>query len=237
MLHRTALAVGGARRASIAAALALATLLACGDDGAVGRSGQVGSADAEPLPVLFSLPPFTLTDQDARPFGSEQLVGRVWVADFIFTECPGMCPILSRRMAALQDALRGDPAFDDVRLVSFSVDPETDTPEVLRAYADRHGAEPGRWSLLTGSREAIWELSKEGFRLAVAESPGSEEGPFLHSGKLVLVDRESRIRGYYDGLEPQSQAALLADLRQLARAPTSLPDPAGADVLGARHPN
>jgi protein SCO1/2 len=97
-------------------------------------------------------------NQDAQPFGSEQLAGKIWIADFIFTSCPGPCPIISTRMSELQKPL----AKSDVHFVSVSVDPEKDTPEVLRAYADKLRKQPLRWDFLTGQRAAIYSLSKNG---------------------------------------------------------------------------
>jgi protein SCO1/2 len=150
-------------------------------------------------------------NQDSQPFGSEQLTGKIWIADFIFTTCPGPCPIISTRMSELQKPL----AKSDVHLVSFSVDPEKDTPEVLRRYAEKLKAEPARWDFLTGSKQAIYNLSKDGFKLAVSDDP--EARIPVHSTRLVLVDRHGIIRGYYDALEPDGVTKVLADANHLLR--------------------
>jgi len=171
----------------------------------------------EPGPeVLGQVPGFSLVDQRGRPFEGESLRGRLWVADFVFTRCAGTCPMLSARMARLQQTLAGEPRFDEVRLVSFSVDPEHDRPPVLAEYAARHGADPGRWLFLTGERARIWELSTAGFKLPVGEAPGDPDEPLFHSQSFVLVDRSGRIRGYYDALEDEGFEALKRDLRRLA---------------------
>lgn len=172
-----------------------------------------GCSQTEGVPVWSELPPFTLSDQSAAPFGSKDLEGVVWVADFIFTSCPARCPLLTREMAGIQREIQKQ-GWDDVRLVSISIDPETDTPQTLATYADKHGADHELWRFLTGPRDQVWSLSVEGFKLAVgkAADPGVS-GPFLHSNKFVLTDRRGQIRGYYDALEPEQRTRLLDDLR------------------------
>jgi protein SCO1/2 len=163
------------------------------------------------VPVWGALPPFRLVDQSAAPFGSEQLAGRSWIADFIFTRCPGRCPMLTREMVDLQAELlaRG---WRDVALVSISVDPEHDTPERLAEYAAKHGARPSAWRFLTGEREGIWTLSVDGFKLPVQAIEDTGEGPILHSNHFVLVDGRARLRGYYDAFDAQARDRLLRDL-------------------------
>src|SRR5438046_7966403 len=108
---------------------------------------------------------FRLTNHNGHPFGSVQLAGKIWIADFVYTTCPGPCPMISSRMSELQRPLQKT----DVHLVSFSVDPAKDTPQVLRTYAERLQAEPGRWDFLTGPQSTIYHLSRNGFKLAVAD--------------------------------------------------------------------
>jgi len=176
------------------------------------RQLQVNALSNRPLRSLGAVPQFALTNQDAQPFGSEKLAGKIWIADFIFTTCPGPCPIISTRMSELQKPL----AKSDVHLISFTVDPEKDTPEVLRAYANKLRKEPFRWDFLTGPVDTITSLSRDGFKLAIAagEEPGS--GP-VHSTLLVLVDRRGTIRGYYDALAADGVTKLLADTNHLLR--------------------
>jgi protein SCO1/2 len=165
-----------------------------------------------PLPVLGTVPPFVLTERSGEPLRADDLIGRVWVADFVFTRCPDVCPALTARMARLQDAA-GVP--DPIRLVSFSVDPEHDTPEVLRTYAARAGA-GSEWLFVTGPRDRIAALLRDGFRVAFADD-GPPAAPITHSDRFVLVDRQLRIRGYYHGSDPE-------DLRRLARHAAALRD-------------
>ncbi len=164
---------------------------------------------AADLPVLGTVPAFSLTADDGRRVSAEDLRGQVWIADFIFTRCPSQCPMLTATMAKLQAALPADPA-GVVRLVSFSVDPGYDTPEVLHAYAARFGADGTRWTFLTGDREVLYTMIRDGFHLAVGEDPGSE-GMITHSDRFILIDRALRIRGYYSGSDPEAYARLVRD--------------------------
>lgn len=152
----------------------------------------------EPPPVLLTLPEWSLTDSEGRPFGSAELRGEVYVASFFFTRCTSICPLIMKAVSRLQSAYR-ERGIEGIRLVSITVDPEHDTPEVLREYAEKIQAEPARWTLLTGDLEAIRALLEDGFKVPVGEGT-TATGVFdiAHTGKLVLVDREGRIRGYYD---------------------------------------
>jgi protein SCO1/2 len=176
------------------------------------RQTQVQQLTNRTISSYGALPSFELINQDAQPFGSAQLAGKIWIADFIFTSCPGPCPIISSRMSELQKPLEKT----DVHLVSFTVDPAIDTPEVLRGYAEKLRAQPKRWDFLTGSRAAIYALARDGFKLAVSD--GSDEaGLPVHSTRVVLVDRRGAIRGYYDALAPDAVTKLLADANHLFR--------------------
>lgn len=175
------------------------------------RQLQVNALSNRPLPSYGTVASFELVNQDAQPFGSQQLAGKIWIADFIFTNCRGPCPIISTRMSELQKPLEKT----DVRLVSISVDPETDTPPVLRVYADKLRKEPFRWDFLTGSRDAIGSISRDGFKLGLSEGE-PDTGP-VHSTRFVLVDRRGTIRGYYDALAPDGVTKLLADTSHLLR--------------------
>ena len=170
--------------------------------------------EPEPLPVYGELPGFSLVNRDGRTIRLEDLAGAPWVADFVFTRCPASCPMLSARMARLE---RGLPRDLDVRLVSISVDPGHDTPEVLERYARKVQA-PERWLFLTGGREEIRSLCVEGFKLGLDMEPGPGAGPepILHSTRFVLVDGEGRIRGYYEAFDEASTEKLRSDLLRLA---------------------
>lgn len=176
------------------------------------RHAQVQHLKNRPLPAYHTIPNFELVNQAAQPFGSAQLAGKIWIADFVFTTCPGPCPIISTRMSELQRPLEKT----DIHLVSFSVDPDKDTPEILRIYAEKLHAQPKRWDFLTGSRDAIYALMRDGFKLTVLS--GSEEtGMPVHDTRFMLVDRRGTIRGFYDALAPDAVTKLLADANHLFR--------------------
>ncbi len=173
---------------------------------------------SQPLNKMFELPQFTLTERSGQPFDSASLRGKVWVADFFFTSCPGTCLMLSRRMKEIHAAFGKD---DNVRFVSISTDSETDTPEVMTKYAAGLGTD-SRWAFLTGARAAIFDLSIKGFKLALADAGGVDvKEKFIHSTKLILVDRKGWIRGYYDGVGEDSgeKDRLLADIKRLINEP------------------
>jgi cytochrome oxidase Cu insertion factor (SCO1/SenC/PrrC family) len=176
------------------------------------RQAQVHQLTNRNISSYGTLPSFELVNQDALPFGSAQLAGKIWIADFIFTTCPGPCPIISSRMSELQKPLEKS----DVHLVTFSVDPEKDTPEVLRGYAEKLNAQPKRWDFLTGPRAAIYSLMRDGFKLAVSDG-SDEQGMPIHTTRVALVDRRGTIRGYYDALAPDAVTKLLADTNHLLR--------------------
>jgi protein SCO1/2 len=172
----------------------------------------------EELPVLGRVPDFSLLASTGQPLSRRDLAGSVWIADFIFTRCGSICPMLTAQMAKIQTALTraGDTS---IRLVSFSVDPTYDTPEVLREYAMRFHADPNRWTFLTGRRSALYSLIGAGFHLAVAdrhEGGDTDAGGLItHGDSFVLVDGNFNIRGYYHGTDAESVQQLLNDLGKL----------------------
>ncbi len=170
----------------------------------------------EELPDYGRVPEFRLVDSHGESFGRDARGAKVWIANFIFTTCPSFCPRLTQQMGVVQRGLRG---VDGVRFVSFSVDPEHDTPERLRAYAEEHGATDS-WSFVTGPRAAVYELVRSGFKLALEEPPSGGgpdgNGIILHSDRFVLVDATGTIRGYYRGTEDESVSELIAAAKQLA---------------------
>lgn len=152
----------------------------------------------EPLRPLPDFRMTAVTTKGEGSLGKSDLQGRPWIADFIFTHCSGPCPLLSAEMAELQKDLP-----KEVRLVTFTVDPDRDNPEVLRKYAARFGADPERWFFLTGEKSALYKLMAEGFNLPIAEDVRAPSGfRVTHSAKFVLVDSNGILRGYYsrDGI-------------------------------------
>ncbi len=153
----------------------------------------------EPPEVMFEVPAFELVDQDGAVFSSETMRGDVWVASFFFTSCPSICPRITKSMMELQTRL--DEADVNVHLVSFSVDPENDTPEVLKRYAGTAGADEQRWRFVTGPLKDMEALVVGGFKTAM--DPKQREGDvgmydIAHTTKLVLIDQDGGVRGYYN---------------------------------------
>jgi protein SCO1/2 len=176
--------------------------------------GQVLRRPAPPLPHLGALPEFRLTDQEGRPFGAAELRGKVWVAGFIFTRCPTICPAISARMAHLQHRARG--IEERFRLVSFSVDPAYDTPERLAAYARQYRASPRMWKMLTGSFDAMKATVEEGLKIAMGSPAGEQDfASLFHGTHFVLVDADLQIRGYYDSSAAEVEDRLLHDAAML----------------------
>lgn len=164
--------------------------------------------------VSFALPSFELTERSGEPVTQEDLLGAPWIAGFAFTQCSGPCPRLSGVMASLQERLEGTP----VRLVTISVDPERDTPEVLQAYAESFGADPRRWLFLTGEKESIHELVQDGFKLGVRENKGALPGESVtHSTRLVLVDAQGVVHGIFSSEDGAAVDRLLARAKALAK--------------------
>jgi protein SCO1/2 len=181
---------------SIASGLSLLTLAGC--------SGRVG------LPSYGVVGDFALTDQSNQPFESAKtLNGKVWIADFIFTNCPGPCPRMSAQMRQVDTALR--PDIQDLRLVSFTVDPARDTPAVLEKYAEHYQAEPGVWYFLTGPQSTLHNLARNVFLL------GDVNGDLEHSTRFALIDRKSRVRGYYLTSDEDAIPKLIADAKRVAK--------------------
>lgn len=162
----------------------------------------------QPLPVLGEVVPFHLTSQAGTDFDSATLAGHVWVADFIFTNCEGPCPRMSAYMRALQKATTDLP---DLKMVSFTVDPKRDTPQVLREYGKSYSADPNRWSFLTGDPKILDGLDRASFKL------GNVGGVMDHSTRFVLVDRKCQIRGYYGIATGDPVPQLASDARALSR--------------------
>ena len=158
--------------------------------------------EPDPPPVLYPLPDFELVDSTGAAFGLEKMRGSVHVVNFIFTRCPSICPLLTRSMLEL-DRRYQQEGVEGVRLLSITVDPEFDRPPVLAEYAHRHGIDTRRWSLLTGPLDEVRRVVVEGFKTPMGERETNGAGlmDIAHTGKLVLIDANGAVRGYYDSDE------------------------------------
>jgi protein SCO1 len=176
------------------------------------------NARVEPLPVYGQITDFQLTNQLAEPVTASVLRDQIWVANIIFTRCPGICPVMTRHMAQLQDLL---PAGTPVRLVSLTADPEHDTVDVMRRFAEGFGADPVRWLFLTGPKEELYRFAMEDLKLTAVESDPEErmsvDDLFIHSGTFILLDGQGRLRAVYQGTEPDVAQRAMAGIRRLLR--------------------
>ncbi|MDG2408794.1 MAG: SCO family protein [Pirellulales bacterium] len=184
---------------------------------------QKTSSQSSELPILVQLPDFALRDQTGESFGSEQLKDKLWIANFVFTRCPTTCPIQTRNLAKFQKQLKKIPGGEQIELVSITVDPNFDTSAVLADYAKLMQADPERWHFLTGSREDIWDLCKKGFKLAVDDAPPEAPSPIMHSSRMMLVDREGQIRGFYEGTTREGMNELRMALENLLQSEENNP--------------
>lgn len=192
---------------SIAATIGCLAITQCGKK-EEDTSGAGPNSAANQSEEILVVPDFHLTTQDERDFSLNDLRGKVWVANFIFTRCPTTCPEMTTAMAKIQNA----NAAADLRFASFTVDPSFDSPSVLRSFAEQHGAKSDRWKFLTGSRLKLWRLSKDGFQLPVSENPDREDGRFTHSSRFVLVDRGTRIRSWFELDQMEELTTMLAEV-------------------------
>ena len=202
---------------AIVATLALTLLLAA-----------CPSETPESLPVYHEIPAFSLTDQMGRPFSREALNGKVVLSNFIFTNCKEFCPTLTPRMAQVQASLKEDGLLGSrALLLSFSVDPEHDTPDILRSYAESHGADNQGWLFLTGPPETAQQVITDGLKLGYSRVNESNkhvhpdgsihihEYDVLHTNRVALLDKAGWVRAYYDGAADWDLDMVLRDIRQL----------------------
>jgi protein SCO1/2 len=171
---------------------------------------QLVDSSVQYVKKYHKIGPFQLINQNGDTITQEFYKDNIYVADFFFTTCQTICPIMTEHMVEIQKALKDDP---DVLLVSHSVIPEYDTPEVLKVYAQKKGVDQRRWNLLTGPRKSIYALARKSY-LAVKDVPG-EENAMIHTENFMLIDKKQRIRGYYDGTNDDDIKKLLADIEIL----------------------
>lgn len=181
-------------------------------------SKQALSVGRRQPPAYGSVPDFSFIERSGQRVERVEFLGGIWVVDLIYTRCPDTCPLQSAEMARLQAEFVNEA---DIRLVSITVDPARDTLAVLSRYAKRFGADPKRWLFLTGEKEAMYRFVQEGLRLPVmdpgsrARGAGGRGVTLLHSSRFVLVDREARIRGYYESSDMESLRRLREDVKTL----------------------
>ncbi len=172
---------------------------------------EPGSSELE---RFHRIPPFALTNQDGQRVTEETFEGKIYIADFFFTTCPGICKSMTQNMAELQETFEGN---EEVLFLSHSVTPDVDDVEQLHQYAKVHGARSGTWHMVTGERSEIYDLGRRSYFADEDEGGARTDDEFLHTENFVLVDRDRHVRGVYNGLNKASLRQLVADVRRLQR--------------------
>lgn len=158
---------------------------------------------------------FSFTDQSGKSYGSKDLEDKIYVAEYFFTTCGTICPVMNAEMQRVQASFKGNNQF---KILSFTVDPETDSVAQMKNYADAHGADPTQWHFLTGDKKDLYKLARRSFfvlKPAEAQNQGDVGSDFIHTNYFVLVDTQKRIRGYYDGTNPKEVDTLIKDIQKL----------------------
>ncbi len=164
--------------------------------------------------VYHSISDFAFVNQVGDTIRKEDMAGKIYVADFFFTSCPTICPVMKKEMLRVYEQFKGDPNF---RILSHSIDPSHDTQAVLKDYAEKLGVpDAATWNFLTGDQEKIFEIGQTSY-LTTTMADDMEPGGFLHSGAFLLVDQQGRIRGVYDGTKTDQVDRLLADIPKLLK--------------------
>ncbi len=160
--------------------------------------------------IFHSIPPFTFMDQTGKTFSQKDVAGKIYVANFFFASCKTVCPKMNEQVFRVQQALIEDTVFE---ILSFTVDPENDNVAALSAYAEKMKADPRHWHFLTGIKDSIYALARNGYLVPAAE--GKTANDFFHSQDLILIDKQSRIRGIYDGTDPAEVDTLIDEVKLL----------------------
>ena len=170
--------------------------------------------NVEDLETFHKVPSFNLIDQNGESVTEQTFKEKIYVTDFFFTTCPGICPKMTENMALVQEAFKDDP---EVLLLSHSVTPETDSVQVLKTYAENKGAISNKWYLVTGDRKQIYDLGRKTYFVEQDLGQEKDEDEFLHSENFVLIDKNKHIRGIYNGLNATAVQQLIADIKTLEK--------------------
>ncbi len=182
--------------------------------GSLLRYEQMSSPDCPAEPGGHRIPDFRLVDQNGDTVSLATFQGKVLVSNFMFTTCRNICLDMSSQLSRVQSAFQGSSA---VVILSHTVDPQTDTPEMLREYAARYGAKSAIWRFLTGDKQTLYNLAKCGYFLPVVETPQDPANPFAHSNLIILVDKSRVIRGTYQGTDREDIDRLITEIKILLK--------------------
>ena len=166
--------------------------------------------------IYQTIPAFKFINQYGDSISDKNLSGKIYVADFFFTSCPSICPVMQRNMLNVYNAFKTDP---DIKILSFTIDPKYDSVKVLKKYADKLGVSGNTWWFLQGKKDSTYKLAEKNYLVAVSEDK-TTPGGYVHQGYFVLVDKEKRVRGAYDGTQPEQVNQLIADIKTLKAEPT-----------------
>lgn len=159
----------------------------------------------------FKVPGFNFINQDSAQIDQSFIKHKIWVANFFFTSCPSICPQMMHNLTQVQSAFAKD---DDIRIISFTVDPDHDLPSRLNSYAQRYGINAKQWQLATGTKKDLYQFARKGLSVVATDGDGGP-GDFIHSDNFVLIDKDDHIRGYYDGTSNADVKKLIADIKTL----------------------
>lgn len=158
--------------------------------------------------IHHTIADFKFVDQDSNWVSTETFKDKIYVADFFFTSCPTICPVMKAQMLRVYDSIQNKP---DVLILSHTIDPKHDTVAVLKEFADRLGVESSKWHFVTGEKDDIYKLGQTSYMVSASEDP-TEPGGYIHSGAFILVDKQRRVRGLYDGTKPDQVDRLINDI-------------------------
>ncbi|MEQ8927107.1 MAG: SCO family protein [Fulvivirga sp.] len=174
-----------------------------------GRSEVTDSGDT----VYHKIADFKFVNQDSNWITQDTFKDKIYVADFFFTSCPTICPIMKTQMLRVYDKFENNP---DVLILSHSIDPKHDSVAVLKEFADRLGVSSDKWHFITGQKEDIFKVGQTSYMVSASEDP-TAPGGYLHSGAFILIDKERRVRGLYDGTKPEAVDKLMLDIDRLLK--------------------
>ena len=175
------------------------TLPILGETSVDERSGEI---------TYYQAPEFSFTNQSNKTVTNHDLEGKLYVVDFFFSSCPSICPLMTNHLTLVQERFRDE---DRIGIISYSIDPIYDTPEILTAYAERYNIDESKWSLLTGEKSEIFEIAKD-YKVKAFDDTFAGKSNLIHDGTFVLIDDERRIRGYYDGLSQEDVQQMIRDI-------------------------